>query len=159
MKRYLLITMLLALGCCLASAQKNLHIAPLFKSSGPYSNGAKEVWVEGRELKAYKLTLYRSLTYERTDAADNHFDQLTADIETWVKADSHDAYSKEMGNLGGHLYYAFLALPPEQSKSACRYIIYRNASLREGGKQEVTIIYMEGNTSISELKKMFKKNS
>ena len=89
------------------------------------------------------------------NAGDQSFiapDDLTAHVIAWT---AKEAIIKEVGHVKGHLYYAFLMM-----RQGC-YIFYQNASLRKGGKQEATIVYMEGqknsSMSMSELKRMFKK--
>jgi len=147
MKRLMLI---LLLSFCLfpvVQAQKGLHIGEFFNRKFAK---ATLVQVEGRELKPYHLTLYRSFSIGETENVADRMEQC-------VMADARLAYSKETGELGERLYYAFLALPPREGQQANRYIFYRNVSLRQGGKDELTLVYMEGSVTMDELKKLFKK--
>lgn len=147
MRRIVLLCIIATCCVSISQAQKGLHISDFFEK-----NFAKAtmVHIEGSELKPYHLTLYRSVSFSDT--------YLVVDaMEKSVLADARQAYSKETGNLGGRLYYAFLALPPLAGRHANRYIFYRNASLREGGKDELTLVYMEGSATMDELKKLFKK--
>ena len=148
MKRILLIFTFFAAGVTAMLAQQGLSIAEQFDGSKPYYATATRVWVEGNELKRYHLTLYKSITVkDNLDAA--------SEMERAVVADARKAVSKEMGHLCGTLYYAFLCLNGTNGNN--RYIFYRNHSLVEGGKNEYTLVYMEGQVSMSQLKEMFIK--
>ena len=54
------------------------------------------------------------------------------------------------------LYYGFYCFPPQDE--SYRYLFYRNTSVvPDGGKKpEVTVVYMEGQVTLEELKQMFK---
>lgn len=150
MKRILLIVTLLVISVSTMLAQKGLSVAEQFDGSKPYFATATRVWVEGSELKRYNLTLYKSITVkDNADAA--------SEMENAVKQDAHKAVSKEMCHLKGRLFYAFLCL--NGSRGSNRYVFYRNSLLSEGGKNEVTLVYMEGQVTMSQLKEMFTQKS
>ncbi len=130
-------------------SQEGLQVATLF--DGPYKkkHNAIEVLVKGEQLSAYHLTLFRSLTIKDDSVA-------FKDIERCIQADAKKAIDKEEGMFGQELYYGFYCFPPQKEQN--RYLFYRNASLKERGKPEVTTVYMEGYATMDELKKMFKKN-
>ncbi len=149
MKRLLTICVMLAITQLGATAQNNLSIAPFFEENSAYAADAKTVWVEGRELKSYHLSLYRSISSENA--------KTIKDMEQAVNIDSKRASDKEVGYIGQRLYYAFLSLSPAvKGSSVCRYIFYRNASLKSKGKKDATLVYMEGEVSMQELQKLFK---
>ena len=137
-------------------AQKQTSVARQFDGSMPYYHLLDRVVIEGgQELNAYKLSLYKSVTVKENaftpkELAQQAFKDMEHDVEEAAK----NALLKEVGHKQGKLYYAFLMLRD------C-YIFYQNASLRKDGKQEATIVYMEGqknsSMSMSELKRMFKK--
>lgn len=129
------------------SAQKGLAVAKLLDGHIPYYI-ATRVWVEGRELQPYKLSLYRSMTVKENVEAVNA-------MERAVLADATQAQSKEIGHVGNRLYYAFLCLTGGKNNQL-RYIFYRNAALRSGGNEEATLVYMEGRATMDELQQMFK---
>ena len=145
------------LGIVDCMAQKQTSVARQFDGSMPYYHLLDRVVIEGgQELNAYKLSLYKSVTVKENaftpkELAQQAFKDMEHDVEEAAK----EAVIKEVGHVKGQLYYAFLML-----RQGC-YIFYQNASLRKGGKQEATIVYMEGlkNSSMSmdELKRMFKK--
>lgn len=145
MKHTFLILLLSLIACFHAGAQEGLNL--------PNQPGGKlapkiRIEVKGRRLKPYKLTKYLSVTYEATSTAIESLDKA-------IRKDAQAAYDKEVGNIGGHVYYAFLCLKPHD-KDVRRYVFYRNSSLSARGKNEATYIYMEGYATLDELKSMFK---
>lgn len=148
MKRPILI--LLLLYCCAASlcAQSGLQINALF--DGRYHNNpdATEVLLKGKRISAYNLKLFRSLTLASSGAEASRVERL-------VKADAARAVYKEARHKSGRLYYGFYCLEPAGGLN--RYLFYRNNGLQAGGQPTLTLIYMEGKATMSELKKRFGK--
>ena len=60
---------------------------------------------------------------------------------------------KESGKVGGRLYYGFFCIPGE--KSPFRYIFFKNKALTSPENPEITLVYMEGEATLEELKRMF----
>ena len=148
MKRiYAIIVLMLAL-VMEGQSQTGLQIAELFNGQYKRKDNTIEVVVKGNQLERYKLKVFRSLTV-KNDPKD--FER----IEKLVEQDEKNAISKETGRIGERLYYAFYCFPSE--KEHYRYIFYRNSSLRKTESNELTLIYMEGNVTMDELKIMFKK--
>ena len=148
MKRiYAIIVLMLAL-VMEGQSQTGLQIAELFNGQYKRKDNAIEVVVKGNQLERYKLKVFRSLTV-KNDPKD--FER----IEKLVEQDEKNAISKETGRIGERLYHAFYCFPSE--KEHYRYIFYRNSSLRKTESNELTLIYMEGNVTMDELKIMFKK--
>lgn len=137
----------LAFMALAASAQKNMKIDELFADEYRNRDNVVEVIVKGEKVKAYKLTLFRSLTV-KNDAA------LAQKMEQAVNADAKTASDKETGLVGGKLYYGFFSFP--NGNGTYRYLFYRNNLLRKGAAPETTIVYMEGKATLKELKEMFK---
>ena len=129
-----------------ANAQKDLEITPLFEGAGRAKYGFSAVIIEGKSLKKYNLTLFKSVTTSKTEL----FDEL----ENMVEDDSVEAIDKECGYINDRLYYGFYQFKPVNGKY--RYIFYRNSSLRDGEPDETTIVYMEGYPTLEELKEMFR---
>ena len=148
MKKVFTIIILMLAFVVEAQSQTNLQIAELFNGSYKRKNNAIEVVVKGNQLERYKLEVFRSLTI-KNDPKD--FER----IEKLVEQDEKHAISKETGHIGERLYYAFYCFSPQ--KGRFRYIFYRNSSLRKTESNELTLIYMEGNVTMDELKVMFKK--
>ena len=148
MKKVFTIIILMLAFVVEAQSQTSLQIAELFNGSYKRKDNAIEVIVKGNQLKRYKLEVFRSLTI-KNDPKD--FER----IEKLVEQDEKHAISKETGHIGERLYYAFYCFSPQ--KGRFRYIFYRNSSLRKTESNELTLIYMEGNVTMDELKVMFKK--
>ena len=103
------------------SAQSGLNIARLFDGRYHKNKDATEVLMKGRQLNAYKLSLFRSLT---------------------------------LGPQSGNA--AFYQLPSRGKTH--RYIFYSNSGAGRGtAASKITLIYMEGTATLSELKRTFKK--
>ena len=148
MKRiYAIIVLMLAL-VMEGQSQTGLQIAELFNGQYKRKDNAIEVVVKGTQLERYKLKVFRSLTVKNDPKDFEHIEKL-------VEQDEKNAISKETGRIGERLYYAFYCFPSE--KEHYRYIFYRNSSLRKTESNELTLIYMEGNVTMDELKVMFKK--
>ena len=148
MRKIFLIVVLMLGWVMEAKSQEGLQIAELFNGQYKRKDNAIEVVVKGNQLERYKLEVFRSLTITN-DPKD--FER----IEKLVEQDEKHVISKETGHIGERLYYAFYCFPPE--KERFRYIFYRNSSLRKTESNELTLIYMEGNVTMDELKDMFKK--
>lgn len=147
MRRVILLVIVAALTVPELKAQEGLSISRLFDGRYKKETNAVEVLVKGKKLEPYKLTLFRSLTVKD---APEEFEQ----IEKLVTADAQQALDKETGMIGGKLYYGFYHLPPKNDQY--RYLFFRNSSLRKVEANEVTVVYMEGHTTLEELKNMFK---
>ena len=148
MRKIFLIVVLMLGWVMEAKSQEGLQIAELFNGQYKRKDNAIEVVVKGNQLERYKLEVFRSLTI-KNDPKD--FER----IEKLVEQDEKHAISKETGHIGERLYYAFYCFPPE--KERFRYIFDRNSSLRKTESNELTLIYIEGNVTMDELKDMFKK--
>lgn len=145
MKR-LLTTLIVALAATTAAySQKGLHIASIFDGEYRKKTNVTEVEIKGMRLIKYDLTLFRSITVANDPA-------IAAKIESLVKADGKSATDRETGIKGGRLYYAIYSF--RKSDGSYRYILFRNNLLIKG--KETTIVYMEGDATLPELKKMFK---
>ena len=148
MKRVFTIIILMLVLVVEGQSQTGLQIAELFNGSYKRKDNAIEVVVKGNQLERYRLKVFRSLTV-KNDPKD--FER----IERLVEQDGKKAISKETGRIGERLYYAFYCFPSK--KEHYRYVFFRNSSLRKTESNELTLIYMEGNVTMDELKVMFKK--
>lgn len=148
MARKLMIICILMLVAMKGWAQEGLRINDLVDGSYKRNKNAIEVVIKGDQLKRYHLKVFRSLTIKNSP---KDFERM----ERLVVADEKNAVSKETGRIGEKLYYGFYCFPAH--KGNLRYVFYRNSSLREVESNEVTLVYIEGNVTMEELKKMFKK--
>ena len=148
MRKILIIVILMFAWVVEAWSQEGLYIAELFNGQYKRKDNAIEVIVKGNQLERYRLKVFRSLTV-KNDPKD--FER----IEKLVLQDEKNAINKETGHIGQRLYYAFYCLPSKKDHYC--YIFYRNSSLCKVENNELTLIYMEGNVTLDELKAMFKK--
>lgn len=150
MKRYLLMAffMYCLFGTLSASAQDGLGVKALFEKKYQAKDNVTVVFVKGQEIKRYGLTMFRSIVMAEGSALSHH-------VEAIVKQDALKATSKEVAVKNGRLYYGFYSFRPVRSKIN-RYLLYRNNALGETGKSNITLIYMEGKTSLEQLRKNFK---
>ena len=148
MRKILIIVILMFAWVVEAWSQEGLYIAELFNGQYKRNDNAIEVIVKGNQLERYRLKVFRSLTV-KNDPKD--FER----IEKLVLQDEKNVINKETGHIGQRLYYAFYCLPSKKNHYC--YIFYRNSSLRKVEDNELTLIYMEGNVTLDELKAMFKK--
>lgn len=147
MKRIYTIFLLTLLATAVASAQKGLNVDRFFSEDYSGQKNATKVEVRGKQLQPYHLKVFRSITLRHDEAT-------FREMERCVTADGQHTVDRETGYIAGRLFYGFYCLPPV--KGTNRYLFFRNTSLRKDGQPEATIVYMEGNATLEELKKMFK---
>jgi hypothetical protein len=141
----IILSLLMTVIATIAWAQDGLSIENVFNRYHNRKN-AVEVIVSGKQLRPYDMTFFHSINITAAAA-----ELLT--IEPFVSADIKGAVSQETGKIGSHIYYGFYSLKPRNGVN--RYIIYRNRSLKHGGKSDATLIYIEGNASMQQIKKRF----
>ena len=139
MKRVIIITVFLLTAVPALLAQKGMHISELFTDKYREQKNVTELFLKGKMLKDYNLTLFRSLTVAN---------------DPRLAADGKQSVDREEGMKGGQLYYAFYTF--KNPDGSYRYLFFRNNLLRPGEKQETTMVYMEGKATLSELKKLFR---
>lgn len=147
MKRWIILVLHIVCFSFWMSAQSNLQVGRFFTDDMASRKNVTVVEVKSRDLKAYKLTAFKSITIDN-DAA------LAQSIENCVKVDAQKAIEKETGLRGGRLYYGFYTFSLSKDKNS--YIFYRNNRLVSGAKPITTIVYMEGTASLKELKNLYK---
>ncbi len=147
MKRFILATIILMAATLTLNAQDGLAVAQLFENRCREKENVTEVYMEGKVLKIYDLSLFRSITAVNDSA-------MAEQMERLVTIDAKKASDKEIGTKGGRIYYAFLAFNDSNSDNN-RYIFFRNGMLQKGSKPETAIIYMEGEATLESLKKTF----
>lgn len=130
-----------------AFAQEGMAVNKLFTSDYKQRPSVNEVEISGMVLKSYGVTKFRSIT------AIN--DAEVADImRRCVAADAPKAIGSEVKKVGGVINYALYTFSEKEGKY--RYVFYRNRK-KGDGKNEVTVLYVEGTATLKELKDLFKK--
>ena len=131
-----------------AVAQNGLNINSLFDGRFKKATGATEIIVTGSRANEIGLKVYHSLSVT---------DEIQAElIESHVKKDGVQAVDKEVEYRNGQLYYGFYTMKPVKGNK--RYIFFLNQNLaRKSPKKVVTLIYMEGNATPEQIKKLIRK--
>lgn len=146
MKRKLLIVIALSLMALLpVHAQKGLQIDSLFRGKLVDMSLVSESVVSGRKLSPYNLDYFRSVRFVAND-------RQIAKVSVWIQDDAMIADDKELESANGRLIYALLRFPQLGSKN--KYVGYQVK--RNGGRDYVTVVYMEGTATVEDLKVIFK---
>lgn len=148
MKRFIIIVLTCLLTTMAAVAQKGLNINRLFDGRYKKATGATEIIVTGSQANEIGLMIYHSVSVT---------DKTQAEIiENLVVKDGAQAIDKEVEYRNGQLYYGFYTM--KKVKSDNRYIFFLNQNLaKKSSKNMVTLIYMEGKATPSQIKKFIRK--
>lgn len=127
------------------SAQKNLALSLLFAGEYNRNNQAVVVIVKGKKLEPYHLTLFHSIDVKNSEEDVKRFEKA-------VLADGRKAESSEIVKVGQKIVACYYQLPPEpnDSRKRNRFILFR-----KDGEDRATTIYLEGNTELDALIKIF----
>ena len=147
MKRCFLF-LLFALTLTSVVAQSQLAVGRFFTKSFAKSVRASVVRMSGSALSDYDLDVFHSVTF-RADGT------LLQAVEQAVEQDTKGVNNRETGTKYGRLYYGFFRLDRVGHSGGNVFLFYRNNGLRSGAAKTVTLIYLEGNTTLSKLKKQF----
>ena len=149
MKRISIIIAVIALATLPALAQSGLHINSLFDGRYKKNPYAAEYIVTGPAALDIDLEIYHSLKVTQKEQQEL--------IESLVNKDGATAIDKEVQLRNGKIYYGFYVLPPSKKKLN-RYIFFLNQNLaKKSPKNMVTLIYMEGKATPSQIKHLIRK--
>ncbi|MGM9804145.1 MAG: DUF6108 family protein [Muribaculaceae bacterium] len=146
MKRFLII--IFCMTAVIASRAQELYIDQCFSDHILAKKSVTAVKVKGERLKQYNLSSFRSITV----AADK---KLATWVQKQVVHDAQLATDREEGIKSGQLQYGFYVFR-NKNKRTFRYIFFRNNKPDDADVTDVTMVYMEGKATLSELKQMFK---
>ena len=148
MKQFIIIILTCLMATSTAVAQNGLNINQLFDGRFKKATGATEIIVTGSRANEIGLKVYHSLSVTNESQAEL--------IESYVKKDGVQAVDKEVEYRNGQLYYGFYTM--KSVKGNKRYIFFLNQNLaRKSPKKVVTLIYMEGNATPEQIKKLIRK--
>lgn len=145
MKNLLLIILGAFLALVPAGAQAGLQIDSLFNGAIVPASTVTESVVSGKELKPYNLDYFRSIRFKATDAEIDR-------VVSWLEADALIAVNKEMDSENGKLVYALLRFPADRDRN--RYVGYQVKEVSDS--RFVTVVYLTGKATASDLKVIFK---
>ena len=146
MKKTLILFTLLLLLPIAAFSQERLRSNAVFEGEIVPKARLVETLVKGDHLKDYGLSLFRSV---RMDVDDTDLERISA----LVLADAADAASKETEVEHNRLRYALIALEPYPGNRC--FLCFQSRPSAEGDDTSVIVVYMEGDTTLTNLKKMF----
>lgn len=146
MKRFYLIILLIVGVWSMAVAQRGLNVSPYFTEKFARNPKVAMIFAEGDDLGMKEIEVYRSVTVE----GDSRLCTLLTEA---VKKDGANAKSKEVSYKEGELYFGFYFMGGYAQRR--RYLLFLNR--RPVGKEKVTLIYIEGDISEKDVKKLMGK--
>ena len=152
MKRTLFILSML-IGICLStSAQRGLQINEVFEGKVIAKQYMQESLIKGDNVAPYKLRLLHTVKFLANNSQRAKADDLfNIDMRERI---SEDDSNMEMETRDGFLYYAIVQLT-DNDKGSHRYICYQCRP--KSTKFDITMVYMEGEASLADLRKTFKR--
>lgn len=145
--------MLLGISLC-ASAQKGLRINEVFEGKLIEKQRMGESLVKGENLAAYNLKVLHTVKFGANDKERARVDQLfTEDMKERI---SDDDSNMEFESRDGFIYYAIVQLT-DNKEGTHRYICYQ--CKERYSHYYITLVYMEGMASLSDLRNTFKKKN
>lgn len=146
MKKILSSIVALLLVTPLAFAQKDLKCYPVFKGKIVPARQMVLTEVRGESMSTYKLDYYRSVQFKVDE-------KKALEVASLVKEDSDAAPSAQTEEKGDLLTYALIELSPIDKFR--RYLCYQ--ARQDGPFWVVTILYLEGSATLTDLRSMFEK--
>ncbi|MBQ6167732.1 MAG: hypothetical protein IJK41_09945 [Muribaculaceae bacterium] len=149
MKRISILIAVMTLVALPVLAQSGLNINALFDGRYKTNPYAAEYIVTGPAAWDIDLEVYHSLKVTQKEQQEL--------IESLVNKDGATAVDKEVQLRNGKLYYGFYTLS-KTKKGRNRYIFFLNQNLaKKTPKNMVTLIYMEGKATPTQIKKLIRK--
>lgn len=167
--RHLLLSILFLLTILPAKAQKGLYVNEIFEGDIVKKTYMVDNLIKGEQLKPYKLTYFRSIKFKASEEERRKIEELVnKDIKKAIDLEQErqgeNDKVKEDGKihvLQSPLSYAMMTLEPsEKAKpdgSSRWYLCYQCTPFKTN-EYAITMVFMKGNATIKELRKMFKKN-
>ena len=139
----------IALG---AAAQDGLHINEVFEGKVVAKQYMQESLIKGENLASYNLKVLHTIKFSANNSQRARADALfNMDMLGRI---SDDESNMEMESRDGFLYYAIVQLT-DNEKGTHRFICYQCKP--KSTKFDITMVYMEGDASLADLRKTFKK--
>lgn len=141
------------IGICLStSAQRGLQINEVFEGKVIAKQYMQESLIKGDNVAPYKLRLLHTVKFLANNSQRTKADALfNIDMKERI---SDDDSNMEMETRDGFLYYAIVQLT-DNDKGSHRYICYQCRP--KSTKFDITMVYMEGEASLADLRKTFKR--
>ena len=141
------------IGICLStSAQRGLQINEVFEGKVIAKQYMQESLIKGDNVAPYKLRLLHTVKFLANNSQRAKADALfNIDMKERI---SDDDSNMEVETRDGFLYYAIVQLT-DNEKGSHRYICYQCRP--KSTKFDITMVYMEGEASLADLRKTFKR--
>jgi hypothetical protein len=134
------------------SAQRGLQINEVFEGKVIAKQYMQESLIKGDNVAPYKLRLLHTVKFLANNSQRAKADALfNIDMKERI---SDDDSNMEMETRDGFLYYAIVQLT-DNEKGSHRYICYQCRP--KSTKFDITMVYMEGEASLADLRKTFKR--
>ena len=134
------------------SAQRGLQINEVFEGKVIAKQYMQESLIKGDNVAPYKLKLLHTVKFLANNSQRARADALfNIDMRERI---SDDDSNMEMESRDGFIYYAIVQLT-DNEKGLHRYICYQCRP--RSTKFDITLVYMEGDASLADLRKTFKK--
>ena len=154
MKRLSLILAAMAVTLSL-SAQSGFGIAAVFEKKIVPSSRMNETYIDGSQLAPYKLRTFRSVKFFATE---EEYQQIVA----LLLKDAEKAEDRQAEYAEGKLSYALFRFRAQMPGSrgvkrteGSKYLCLQADEGRSG--YAITLVYMAGDATLEDLKKIFKK--
>ena len=148
-RKDIMLRLILMLLCVAATvsvrAQDGLEVAPFFSEAYTSNGKVTMVSMSGDQLGGSGISRFRSVSVSGDPA-------LTDRIEKAVRKDGISAGYKETSYKEGRLHFGFYSLGGKGDSR--RYLLYLN---RSQGTGKTTLVYIQGDLSPEEVKKMIVK--
>ena len=146
MKKIILLLSAILLFGGRAFAQKDLTSWDIFRGKIIPVREMVKTEVKGGGITSYKLTYYLGINASVTT-------EEALQLSAMVEADTEEALTSEAEKTGDLLTYALVE--PKAKGKDHRYLCWQ--ARPDGGRWKVTLLYLEGQATVEELKKMFEK--
>jgi hypothetical protein len=134
------------------SAQRGLQINEVFEGKVIAKQYMQESLIKGDNVAPYKLRLLHTVKFLANNSQRAKADALfNIDMKERI---SDDDSNMEMETRDGFIYYAIVQLT-DNDKGLHRYICYQCRP--KSTKFDITMVYMEGEASLADLRKTFKR--
>lgn len=152
MKRILVFILSMLACIAMLHAQNDLHVYPVFEGKIVPQKRMIETKVVGESLEKYKLRLFHSV---KMNVNQEEMTKIWDCVMNDINAQPTEAKDLEYGKEKNLVSYCIVRLKPKTNKQQ-RYLCYQCYEASTGG-YNLTLVYMEGTASLSELKKTFRK--
>ena len=146
MKKMLITICLLFLLTTSMNAQRDLKTYPVFQGEIVPGKMMVVTEVRGGGMATYKLDYYKGVSFQVGE-------ELAAKVASLVEADAAATNDRETEKIGSLLTYALIQ--PKSKGRANRYLCYQARPV--AGEWKITILYLEGPATLSDLRSMFEK--